>query len=267
MTMLTASDALIDTLNDLFTRAYYSAAGYVFESQPFGHRDDEEALGAIRDIRMQERNHARMLGQILESFDRVPEPGAFPYWDRDLNYLTVPYMARFVAMTLEHDLVRYDSAIAQLEKHMGLARAMLKAIRTEKAEALAELAPLAELALKAEQQRYAEGTAALKKARADRLAKEKAEREAKRKARSGGAAAAVAGMPDPDEPGISNKERAKRYVLRMRALKAGTAGGGAGAVDPYADLPDPNEPGISNKEKAKRTMLRKRRQKELDAGK
>ena len=30
----------------------------------------------------------------------VPEPGAFPYWYRDLNYLSVPYMADFVVETL-----------------------------------------------------------------------------------------------------------------------------------------------------------------------
>ena len=266
MSTLQAPARLHELLGELFTRTYYSAAGYVFESQPFGVADDDKVLNALRDLRRQERGHARMIARVLESLERVPEAGVFPYWHRDLNYLSVAYMSGFVCEALGTDIERLDEAIAIVPKYMGLARRMLESIRTEKAEALSDLEELSKDAKEREAARYVQGRKDLQKRRADRIAKEKAELEAKRK--GGSAGGAFAHMPDPDEPGISNKERAKRYVLRMRAMKAGGgAAPGAAAVDPFHDLPDPNEPGISNKEKAKRTMLRKRRQKDVDSGK
>ncbi len=252
---ITVSSDLVGKLNDLFTRSYYSATGYVFESQPYVTDGDQDVLTSLRDARRQERSHARMLAQIIESLDRVPEPGAFPYWHRDLNYLTVPYLAGFVIGALEDDVVRYENALADLPANMGLARTMLQSIRAEKLAVLDELRPLAEEAQAREAKAYADEIAAVKKTRMDRLAKEKAAKEAARKAKSG-ASAAVAGMPDPDEPGISNKEKARRTVMRMRAIKSGAAA--PAAADPAAGMPDPNEPGISNKEKAKRTMMIKR---------
>ena len=231
MSTTAAPAAFIDALNELFTRAYYSAAGYVFESQPFGHDEDDDLLRALNEIRRQERQHARMLGQILESIDRVPEPGAFPYWYRDLNYLTVPYMGGFVVESLETDIGLYERALGLTPEAMGLARTMLDAIRAEKVVMLEELRPVADEAKVLEEKRYEAGRAEVKKARAKRLAEEKAKKEALRK----GAAAvpsAVASMPDPDEPGISNKEKAKRFVLRMRAMKKAGAGAAAPSAGP-----------------------------------
>jgi len=253
----TASPDLVARLNDLFTRSYYSAAGYVFESQPFTVDGDQEILTSLRDVRRQERSHARMLAQIVESLGRVPEPGAFPYWHRDLNYLTVPYITGFVTEALRDDVARYEAALEAVPQSMGLARTMLQSIRVEKLAALEELEPLVQQARAREAQTYADEIAVVRQTRAARLAKEKAAKEAARKAKSG-ASAAVAGMPDPDEPGISNREKGKRAVMRMRALKSGAAAGGAPAADPAANMPDPDEPGISNKEKAKRTMMIKR---------
>ena len=265
MTTASISPELVRALNTVFTRAYYSATGYMFESQPYMLEDDEEILTVLADVRRTERQHSRMVAQVLESLDRVPEAGAFPYWYRDLNYLTVPYMASFVVESIEHDIQYFDQALELMPPHLGLARTMLQSIRAEKAAMLEELRPATKTALEAEAAAYAAEAEALVKARKDRIAKEKAAKEAARKAKSG-AAAAVAGMADPDEPGITNKEKARRFVLRMRAIKSGAATTAAPAADPTAGMPDPNEPGISNKEKAKRTMMRKRALKNAPAG-
>ncbi|MCP5068073.1 MAG: hypothetical protein GY946_16040, partial [bacterium] len=224
METTTISPELITALNTVFTRAYYSATGYLFESQPYMVEDDEEVLTILAGVRRTERQHSRMVAQVLESLDRVPEPGAFPYWYRDLNYLTVPYMANFVIESIEHDIQYFDQTLALMPPHLGLARTMLQSIRAEKMAMLEELRPAAKAALEAEAAAYAAEAAALAVARKDRLAKEKAAKEAARKAR-GGAASAVAGMADPDEPGISNKEKAKRTMMRKRVLKNAPAGG------------------------------------------
>ncbi len=281
MTATTASATFVQALNELFTRSYYSAAGYVFESQPFAHEEDDDALRQLREIRKQERQHARMLAQILESLDRVPEPGAFPYWYRDLNYLTVPFLGGFVIEALETDLAMYDAALEMTPEAMGLARTMLDAIRAEKAVMLKELRPIAAEAKELEAKRYAAGIAEVKKARAKRLAEEKAKREALRKggaSPSAAVAAASAGpsfedwakansVLDPDEAGIDNKEKGKRRVLWGRARKkyekertpgAAADGGGGQTFEQYAaanGVLDPDEAGIDNKEKGKRRVL------------
>jgi hypothetical protein len=84
---------------------------------------------------------------------------------------------------------------------------------------------------------------------------------------------------DPNEPGISPKERARRQMLKMRAEKAGTTSAlptssasdaAPAAVPPPLpppeaapalpeDLGDPDEPGLSPKEKARRAVARLRR--------
>ncbi len=84
------------------------------------------------------------------------------------------------------------------------------------------------------------------------------------------------GLLDPDEPGITAKEKARRQVLRMRAAKSGATGSApppppaasaapappapvaADAPAPAPELPDPDEPGISAKERARRQVLRMR---------
>src|SRR5688500_15640394 len=88
----TTSAALdvVEAVLDLFTRSYYSTAGYVFESQPYVVREDADLLDLLSAIRAEDRRHARLLSGVLEPFDRLPSPGAFPYWHRDLNYLSVP---------------------------------------------------------------------------------------------------------------------------------------------------------------------------------
>ena len=72
----------------------------------------------------------------------------------------------------------------------------------------------------------------------------------------------AAGMPDPNEPGISSKEKAKRTMMIKRAQKkaaeAAAPAAPAPAADPAEGMPDPDEPGISSKEKAKRTMMIRR---------
>ena len=262
----TVSSELLSALNVLFTRSYYSAAGYVFESQPFVEADDEEVMNVLLDLRRTERQHARMLGQIIESFDCVPEAGAFPYWYRDLNYLTAPFMAGFVIESLEEDLRLYDDTLSVIPEYMGLARTMIESIRVEKAAALEELRPVAAAAAEAEKKRYVDGTAALKQARAARIAKEKAAKEA---AKAGGAA--LGGMPDPDEDGITNKEKARRIVAIIRARKAGTLPGAAASGPSLADAAkaagvlDPDEDGITPKEKGKRKVLWNRFKKKFEA--
>src|SRR5688572_33105061 len=172
----------LEVLNDLFTRAYYSAAGYVFESQPFVVPDDANLLDALSAIRREDRRHAQLLAGVIDDLEAVPLAGAFPYWYRDLNYLGVPFLAGFVAAALVEDVERYDAAIAALPAGAVGAKATLTAIRRDKEAQAAQLAPLATEARARETAATKAKIDARKAARAARLAKEKAAKEGAKKA-------------------------------------------------------------------------------------
>ena len=53
-----------------------------------------------------------LIANLLRAYGEVPEAGVFPYWHRDLNYMTVPYLAGFVAESLEADLALIDRTLA-----------------------------------------------------------------------------------------------------------------------------------------------------------
>ena len=271
----------------VFSRSYYSAAGYLYESRPFLTAADASLMDDVRALRMDDRRHALLLAQLVEAYDEVPEPGVFAYWYRDLNYLTLPYMMGFLCEATQDDIATIDEALTHFGASHRLVETTLRTVRHDKVERLALLQPLAEEAAKRETADYAAGTAALNKARADRLAAEKAARDAKRgkKGKAGAAptmsiydvkvdeAAAVKGLPDPFEAGVSMEERAKRKIARLAAIRAAkrkviaaSAPAAAIQVDPstvqvdeaaiIAKLPDPFEAGVSMEERTKRKVAR-----------
>ncbi len=260
----------LDALNDLFTRSYYSAAGYVFESQPYVVPADADVLDLLSTIRREDRRHAQLLAGVIDDLEAVPLAGAFPWWYRDLNYLSVPCLAGFVVEALREDLARYAAALAALPPSAPGARATLTAIRREKEALLARLAPVAEAARIREAAEVRARIDARKAARAARLAKEKAAKEAAKKAAGKPAAAraavaaaapAAAAALDPNEAGITPKERARRQMLAKRGAAAATgapAAAPSAAAAATAPALDPNEAGISAKERARRQMLAKR---------
>ena len=271
------SSDLIASLQGLFTRMHHSAGGYAVDADPYTVAADAPVLAELEVVRTDDTRHALLLANLLQHFGLVPEAGVFPWWHRDLNYLSVPYTAGFVADSLAEDLACFDEVHASLPSDQHLIATTLKTVRAERAERLKALQPLVAEAREREAQQYASESAAISDARNARLAKEKAAAEAARKAASDAKKAAAAkaaaatpagdptaGMPDPNEPGISGKEKAKRTMMIKRAQKKAATAAPA-AADPTAGMPDPNEPGISGKEKAKRTMMIKRAQKKAAA--
>ncbi len=272
---------VVTRLNDLFTRVFIGAGTYVFESEMFVVEADAALLDALRDVRAADKRHALLLANLIRMHDRVPEPGVFPYWHRDLNYLTVPFMANFMAEALAEDLVRIDAAGDVVPAELRTIHATLRTIRKERAAQLATLRPMADEAAVRERAAYQAEIDAVRSQRQAREAQAAAEaaavKAAAAAARKAAAAAKAAApgafdpssMPDPSEEGISAKEKAKRTMMIKRAQKkaadaAAAAPAAAPAFDP-SSMPDPSEEGISAKERAKRTMMIKRAQKAAEA--
>ena len=104
MTTITLAPEQKKQLNTVFSRSYYSASGYVFESRPYIEAADVSLLDDLKGLRLDDRKHAMLIAELIESYDEVPEPGVFAYWHRDLNYLTVPYLMGFVVEEEAMDL-------------------------------------------------------------------------------------------------------------------------------------------------------------------
>lgn len=287
LTSAVSGDALRARLDELLTRSFYSGAGYVFESDPYVVDEDDALLRAFATVREGDRRHSHLLGTVIANRGGVPQPGVFPWWDLDLNYLTVPTLGRFVVESMKEELGLYDALLAVWPADDPASKATLSWVRSDKAAQLTELAPLVEAALARDAAAVKAGIESVKKTRAAKLAKKKAADEAAKKAKAAAAAGAKPGAArpaaaapvsaaapaaaslDPNEPGISKKEKGRRAVMRLRAAAgiatpgaaaptvASTAAAPAAAVG-GADLPDPNEPGISPKEKARRQMLKMR---------
>ena len=230
MTTAALTPELKRLLDEVFTRTYVSAATYLFEAQPFEVAGDAPLLELLAALKDQDRDHATLVANLLRAYGEVPEPGVFPYWHRDLNYLTVPFMAGFVVESLETDLAVLDRALAAAPEGDETLRSALTVMRRERAAHLEALAPRAVEAREREAAAYADASRAVRETRESRLAAEKAaeaaRKEAERKA----------------------KAEAKAKADAEAAAKAAAAGGAA--ADPAAGMPDPNEPGISSKEKA-----------------
>ncbi len=63
----------------------------------------------------------------------VPGPGVFPFWNLDLNFLTVPTVSQFVVDALHEEIGLYDLLIARWPAGDDDGRAALRVIRDEKA--------------------------------------------------------------------------------------------------------------------------------------
>lgn len=103
LTSAVSHDAIRARLDALLTRTFYSGAGYVFESDPHVVAEDDALLQAFATVREGDRRHSHLLGTVIQNRGGVPQPGVFPWWDLDLNYLTVPTLGRFVLDSMRED--------------------------------------------------------------------------------------------------------------------------------------------------------------------
>ena len=99
-------------LNDALSREYNSVSEYVLNSSPWTTPDDAAALKAFQEIRERQQQTARWLTtRMREDFGAGPTIRAFEHWKLDLNYLSVPYLSRFVAEHFEKVAAEYDGVL------------------------------------------------------------------------------------------------------------------------------------------------------------
>lgn len=118
-------------VNQALSREYNSVSTYVLHSSPYTVPEDAAALKAFEEVREQQEQTARWLTtRLREDFGAGPTIRAFQYWDRDLNYLSIPYLVRFAVEHYGIAAEEYDEAAKQAGDDAAL-KAIFSRLRDE----------------------------------------------------------------------------------------------------------------------------------------
>lgn len=128
-------------VNEALSREYNSVSGYILQSSPFVTEGDEEALKAIQEIRdLQAATASWLSARLREHHGTGPMLKAFEYWQRDLNYLSIPYLVRFACEHFDRVAALYEGILAEVGEDAG-ARAIFTRLRDEARAHRKRLAP------------------------------------------------------------------------------------------------------------------------------
>ena len=121
----------IRLVNDALSREYNSVSEYVLHSSPYTVPEDAAALKAFQEVRDKQAATASWLTiRLREDLGAGPTLRAFEYWDRDLNYLSIPYLVRFAVEHFHKVTAEYDSFLKEVGDDAAL-KAILTRLRDE----------------------------------------------------------------------------------------------------------------------------------------
>jgi len=103
--------AAITALNRLLHDTVNSVVQYAEISAPYIPENFDEQAAAMQAIADEEKALANETVDLITRRDGVPQVGIFPYWNVDLNYLDIRWMAKFAG---EHQA----KAIGRIEKEL-----------------------------------------------------------------------------------------------------------------------------------------------------
>lgn len=107
--------AKIDILNRVLHGVVNSVLQYMEAATPYIPEGDEEKWGEILRIRDEEVEIAHELHGAIGALDGVASIGSFPYWNIDLNYLDLCWVAGFAKR-------HQDRVTAEIEQVLPLVR-------------------------------------------------------------------------------------------------------------------------------------------------
>jgi len=132
-------ESAVRRVNAAISREYNSVSEYVLHSSPFSTPADDPALKTFQEIRDAQAATASWLTtRLREDFGAGPTLQAFEYWNRDLNFLSVPYLVRFARDHFARVAEEYDAAAKETEGDASL-HAIFSRLRDEARSHLARL--------------------------------------------------------------------------------------------------------------------------------
>jgi bacterioferritin (cytochrome b1) len=105
----------IDLLNRVLHGTVNSVLQYIETATPYVAPGCEEQFDEVLGMKDEQVATVARLTDAIGALDGVPKVGVFPYWNVDLNYLDLRYLARLAS---EHE----DAGAAELEGELGLVR-------------------------------------------------------------------------------------------------------------------------------------------------
>ena len=109
------SDARVTFLNRILSGTVNSMIQYTAVSVPFVAPGCEPFVERMDKMRNEEIAQTNVLSQLINRFRGVPSTEAFPYWNIDLNYLDIRFMARFGAEHQERVIAEIEAGLAGIK--------------------------------------------------------------------------------------------------------------------------------------------------------
>jgi len=126
-------------LNRILHGTVNSIVQYIGIATPFVPPYCEAKMAELALMREAEATTANRVVALIGELDGVPQAEAFPYWNVDLNYLDVRYLARFAAGHEARVVAEIEESLGDLrddprlhgavEKILGEKRAHLEALK------------------------------------------------------------------------------------------------------------------------------------------
>ena len=124
-------EAAIETLNDLLHATVNSVVQYIEVSTPYVPPGYEEQWKQVLALRDEEAQTAHDLTEAIANLDGVPKVGVFPYWNVDLNYLDLRFLARFAVKHLDAAIADAEGMVENVLDHARIS-GLLKTVLDQK---------------------------------------------------------------------------------------------------------------------------------------
>jgi len=135
-------DEKVSVLNRILHGTVNSVVQYLEVATPYVPPFCEARMAELKKMRDEEAHTANELVALVGELEGVPQVEVFPYWNVDLNYLDVRFLARFAAEHAAKFVAEIEGALPDLRDDPKLHEALGR-ILAEKRAHLAALQSIA----------------------------------------------------------------------------------------------------------------------------
>ncbi|MHC4956295.1 MAG: ferritin-like domain-containing protein [Planctomycetota bacterium] len=104
-----------DILNRILDDTVNSVVQYAEIGAPYVPKGFDDQMAVLERVSSEEKALAHEIVGLLADRDGVPKVGVFPFWNVDLNYLDIRFMAKFA-------LEQQQKVVARVEKELDAVR-------------------------------------------------------------------------------------------------------------------------------------------------
>jgi len=132
----------LDLLNRVLHGTVNSVIQYIDVAAPYVPAGLEDCLGELRRMRDEEVTSANEISDLVTELDGVSKVGVFDYWNVDLNYLDVRFLAGFAVEHVDKVVAEIESGIAAASDDARIVGLLTRVLARKKAhrEALVAIA-------------------------------------------------------------------------------------------------------------------------------